>query len=134
MLGYKDIGLKYKDLWLFVGLCMVAFVVYSSLTSSPVTVDFKFSDKFLHIVGYFALMAWFIQIYHKKKSRIILTIIFVAMGIGLEFLQDFGGIRYFEVADMVANTAGVLLAWSLAVTPLQNILYGIESLLLRNKQ
>jgi len=132
MFGYKDVELKYKDLWIFIGLCMVGFVVYSSLTSSPVTVGVKFSDKFMHIVGYFGLMGWFIQIFHQQKARYILAGLFVAMGIGLEFLQEWGGVRYYEVNDMFANTLGVLIAWSLVKTPFPKLLSWFEFNILKS--
>jgi glycopeptide antibiotics resistance protein len=48
------------------------------------------------------------------------------MGVGLEFLQDLCGVRFFEVNDMLANTAGVLLAWSLVKTPFPKILFYVE--------
>jgi VanZ family protein len=110
---------------------MVLFVIYSSLTSSPVTIDVKFSDKILHVVGYFALTGWFIQIYHTSKMRYLLVTLFISMGIGLEFLQDLGGDRYFEVQDMLANTTGVLLAWLLVKTPFPGLLYWLENRFLK---
>jgi len=120
--------LKYKPLWLMVGFAMIVFVVYSSLTSSPPEItSFKLSDKIMHMTGYFCLMGWFLQIYQQKKIQIILAIIFISMGISLEFLQDLGGVRYFEVNDMLANSAGVLLAWSLVKTPFPKILHYFES-------
>ena len=119
-------ALKYKKLWLVIGYAMVAFVIYSSLTSNPVSVGIEYSDKFLHTVGYFGLMGWFLQIYHKKATRFLLAAIFIAMGISLEFLQDWGGVRYFEVNDMIANTSGVLLAWVLIFTPFPGLLLWFE--------
>jgi len=132
MLGYENRVLKYKNLWLVVGLSMVAFVVYSSLVSDPMNVDmgFEWQDKVLHTTAYFGLMGWFIQIYHQQKARYVLAAVFVAMGVTIEFLQYFGGDRYFEVNDMLANTLGVLLAWSLVVTPFPKLLFWFESKLL----
>jgi VanZ family protein len=126
--------LKYEPLWLFVGLSMVIFVVYSSLTSDPMNVDmgFEWQDKVLHTIAYFGLMGWFIQIFHQQKTRYVLAVVFIAMGISLEFLQDFGGVRYFEVSDMFANTLGVLLAWSLVMTPFPKLLSWFESKLFAN--
>lgn len=124
--------LKFKPLWLVVGYAMVLFVIYSSLTTSPMELpSFKLSDKFMHTVGYFGLMGWFLQIYQHKKAQILLALIFIAMGISLEFLQDLGGVRYFEVNDMLANTSGVLLAWALVKTPFPRLLYYVESLVVR---
>lgn len=123
--------LKLEVLWLVIGYAMVAFVIYSSLTTSPVTPGFKLSDKVMHIVGYFGLMGWFIQIYRQKKAQIILAIIFISMGVSLEFLQDLGGVRYFEFNDMLANTTGVLLAWLLVKTSFPELLFWFESRVLK---
>ena len=127
MLEDKNIVLKYKSLWILVGLSMVVFVIQVSLTSNPPSLDFEMSDKYMHTVGYFGLMGWFIQIYHQQKARYILAAIFIAMGIGLEFLQELGGVRYYEVSDMLANTLGVLLAWALVKTPFPKLLGWFES-------
>jgi len=129
MPDYEYVVLKHKNLWLVLGLSMVTFVIYSSLVSDPMNIDmgFEWQDKVLHTTGYFGLMSWFIQIYHQQKVRYVLAAIFIAMGIGLEFLQDFGGVRYYEVSDMFANTLGVLLAWSLVLTPFPKLLIWFES-------
>ena len=126
-------SLKYRYLWLCIGYAMVIFVIYSSLTSNPVSVDIEYSDKFLHIIGYFGLMGWFVQIYQNKKTRFVLAIIFICMGVGLEFLQDIGGVRYFEVNDMIANSSGVLLAWLLTITPFSESLYWFEKRILERR-
>ena len=120
-------SLKYKSLWLVIGYAMVLFVIYSSLVSSPPSIGVELHDKIMHTVGYFGLMGWFIQIYHTKKSQTILAVLFILMGISLEFLQDLGGVRFFEFNDMLANTAGVLLAWALVKTPFIKILVFVES-------
>jgi len=122
------IELKYKPAWLAIGFAMVLFVIYSSLVDHPPSMDsFKLSDKAMHLIGYFGLMGWFLQIYQNKKMQIILAIVFISMGVSLEFLQDLGGVRFFELNDMLANTTGVLLAWSLVKTPFPKILYYFES-------
>lgn len=122
--------LKYKLLWLSIGYLMVVFVIYSSLSTSDVVLEIRLSDKLMHVLGYFGLMGWFMQIYRGKRAGFLLAAVFIAMGIGLEFLQDLGGVRYFEVADMLANTLGVLLAWVLSYTPVAGILLWLERNLL----
>ncbi len=123
--------LKYKALWSFIGYIMIAFVIYSTLDTTPVQlVEFEGSDKFLHITAYFGLMGWFLQIYHTRKMQIILACGFVSMGIILEFLQALGGVRFFEIYDMLANSSGVLLAWSLIKTPFSQLLFYFESKIL----
>jgi len=126
----KNPDLKYRFLWLFVAYFLVAYVIYSSLTPSPVHVDINFFDKYAHTVGYFVLMGWFMQLYHSTKGVLLCATALIIMGISLEFLQELTGYRFFDIYDMLANTAGVLLAWSLVKTPFPNILYYFETKLL----
>jgi len=123
----KNSPLKYKSLWLALGYVLVAFVVYSSLTSSPIKMDINYFDKYAHAFGYFVLMGWFMQIYHSNKAVLICAVTLVVLGVGLEFVQGMTGYRYFDLNDMLANTSGVLLAWILVKTPFPNILYYVES-------
>lgn len=128
----QSINLRYKILWLLIGYAMIAFVVMQSLTSSPVSVGFELSDKLYHVIGYFGLMGWFVQIYHSQFARLLWAVFFIAMGISLEFLQDMGGIRHYEVNDMIANTTGVILAWVLSGTFFSSCLLWIENRVLKN--
>jgi len=125
--------LKYKLLWLSIGYLMVVFVVYSSLSTSEVVLEISVSDKLLHVLGYFGLMGWFIQIYRSRRAGFLLAALFISTGVALEFLQGLGGVRYFELADMLANTLGVLLAWVLSYTPLAGILLWFERSLFTNQ-
>lgn len=119
--------LHYKNIWLLIGYAMVAFIIFETLTPSPVGVPMNISDKLLHMTGYFVLMAWFAQIYHQHRSRLRLMAAFVAMGIMLEFLQGWGGVRQYEVADMLANASGVVLAWLVSMTPFSKSLQWLEA-------
>ena len=125
------VNLKYKNLWLLIGYMLIAFVVYQTLTSSPVSVSVKVSDKFLHTVGYFVLMGWFVQIFQQQQQRFLWALFFIGMGIAMEFLQDLGGVRFYEVKDMLANGLGVLIAWALSVTKFSGILIYFEEKILR---
>ena len=96
------------------GWGLVAAIVWFSLTPAPPQVDFAYSDKLGHFAAYGALMFWFSQLYKEKTTRICYAGGFIAMGIGLEFLQGALGYRTYEVFDMLANTIGVLIGWALA--------------------
>ena len=113
-MNYKDITLHYKKLWLVVGYSLIAFVVFQTLTERPISVGMHLSDKYLHTIGYFVMMGWFVQIYHHKKSKLFWAVFFIGMGISLEFLQGWSGVRFFEVNDMLANGLGVVIAWLLS--------------------
>ena len=93
---------------------MVATVVWLSLTPAPPRIDFEQSDKLGHFLAYGTLMFWFSQLY-RKRTRVLYAIAFIAMGIGLEFIQGQLGYRTYEVFDMYANLLGVLLGWAIAL-------------------
>ena len=97
--------LKLRFLWLSIGYGLVALVVFLSLTSRPVDMEvgLPYEDKVFHAFAYFTLMAWFSQIYHDKFQRNMMAVIFVFMGMTLEYLQGFDANRYFEFADMTCN-------------------------------
>lgn len=122
--------LKFRFLWLTIGYALVALVVYLSLASSPVDLElsFPYEDKVFHAFAYFTLMAWFSQIYHDRFQRNMIAVLFVFMGITLEYLQGFDPNRYFEFGDMVANSTGVALGFSIALTGAKNILLRIEKM------
>lgn len=77
----------------------------------PEVLDFAFSDKLEHLFAYSVLMGWFGQLYVAKPRQVISAVAFCLMGVAIEYAQDWGGQRFFDVADMAANTLGVLLGW-----------------------
>ena len=104
----EDQKLKYFWGWLFLGYLYIAYIVYGSLTPSPVDLGVDDFDKVMHFSAYALLMIWFALLYFKRAARITHAVLFVALGVGLEFAQQAGGVRYFEFSDMIANSLGVL--------------------------
>ncbi len=123
--------LKLRFLWLTIGYALVATVVFLSLTSAPVELEMEipYQDKFFHAIAYFTLMAWFSQIYHDRFQRNMIAMVFVFMGVMIEYLQGFDPNRYFEVADMVANSIGVALGFAVALSGAKNILLRLEKII-----
>ena len=103
---------------------MVFLVCYFSLTTTPPKIDiqFKYLDKIEHMFSYFVLMFWFAQLYPENKTRIYYALFFISLGITLEILQGLGGVRFFEYADMLANTTGVVIGYVLTRGKLKNLL------------
>jgi VanZ family protein len=100
------------------GWAWATAIVWLSLTPSPPKVDIAYGDKLGHLAAYGLLMFWFAQLYLASASRIAHAAAFVAMGVGLEFLQGSLGYRSYEIVDMYANTLGVFLGWALgAILP-----------------
>ncbi|MFK7855835.1 MAG: VanZ family protein [Granulosicoccus sp.] len=124
--------LRFKRLWLGLGLLMVAIVTLGSVISIPPTIKaFMLQDKVLHTLAYACLMAWFAQIYRHDLTRLLLVIALTGMGIGIEFIQGMVPHRQFDLLDMIANTSGVVLAWALAYTWVGNVLCWMEGLFCR---
>lgn len=123
-----DPSLRHRTLWLATGWLLVCAVVFLTLIPDPPDMGaMGVSDKLAHTTAYLAMMGWFMQIYHLPRKRIHTGILLIAMGIVLEFLQGVQGARVMEVADMVANSAGVLLAWLLAHTRCAYMLQWFEN-------
>ncbi len=104
-----------RRLWLAIGWAIVAAIVYGSVMHSPPSLGFEQSDKLEHLGGYGLVMFWFCQLYRARRARLGYALAFVALGVTLEFVQRWLGYRSFEVADMVADAAGVALGWGLAL-------------------
>ncbi|NOY66406.1 MAG: VanZ family protein [Gammaproteobacteria bacterium] len=119
--------LHYHQIWLFIGYSLIVLVVYLSLnTGGAHGIGSFLNDKISHFLGYTGLMLWFSQLYRTVKIRSLLVILLIFLGVALEYLQGFGGVRVFEVADMVANASGVVFGWLLALTGLDRTLYWFE--------
>ncbi|MEW6561876.1 MAG: VanZ family protein [Pseudomonadota bacterium] len=107
-----------RALWLAAGWGGVVTVIWLSLTPHPPEpLNFDGVDKLEHLTAYGCLMLWFCVVY-CGRARLIAGLLLVTLGIVLEILQGWGGVRYFEYADMVANSTGVLLGVWLASAPL----------------
>ena len=126
--------LKLRSFWLAIAYGLVILVIYLSLTGDPVKtgVSFLYQDKFFHALAYFVLMSWFAQIYHANVRRNLIAIILIAVGVSLEFLQSFSPVRHYEIADMFANSTGVVLGYFLALTNARNCLVRFEKIVLNS--
>lgn len=130
MVKQNHMQLQFKPLWLGVGIFLIGFIVYESISFDAIEVDIAYFDKFAHVLTYFLLMGWFVQIYQSSRAKVILALLFIGMGIAIEYLQGAGGVRYFEVADMLANTGGIIAALLLSNSPFASILLKLETYLL----
>lgn len=119
-------------LWVTIGWALIAFVIYLSLTASPPEIlEFAFADKLKHLLAYSVLMGWFGQLYPAAKLQLFWALAFCLLGVVMEFGQDWGGQRTFDVADMLANSCGVLLAWWLGRRWLAGCLLRVDRTLSR---
>ncbi len=125
--------LRLRRLWLAIGFLLVLIVIYLSVTPQPADVgDLPGGDKLGHFAAYAVMTLWFYQIYGARRIRWTIGIGFIAMGIALEYIQLLTGYRMFEYADMGANTAGTVIAFLLAQTPISQGLIALEKLVFRS--
>lgn len=85
-------------------------VVWASLRTGGGPQPIEHFDKVMHFTfyGFFAVIAAGCT---RKKINFILLCIFIAgYGALMEFFQSFVPSRFMSVADMVANTSGVVIA------------------------
>ena len=110
-------------MWLAAGwLGVVGVVVLSLIPPPPEILGVANEDKLGHLSAYGLLMWWFAQDALAARQRAWVGAALIALGVVLEFLQGWGGLRTFSVVDMAANGAGVALGWALAPPRLPNML------------
>lgn len=128
-----DRHLRLHCIWATFGWFLVGIVIYLSITSQPprIELDLPYADKLGHMLAYFTITFWFVQLERATSRRILYGVIFVVLGALLEWIQGFSPIRHFDLHDMVANTVGVLLGILLGYTPLQYIITFIDTRLTR---
>ncbi len=125
--------LKRRVLWHSIGVAIVALVWYLSLTSAPIRVGLPFFDKATHMLAYLTQTLWYLQLYRKHSKRVLIGLAFIAMGLVIEYIQSFHPMRYFDIADMLANTLGVVTAYLLSYTPVGRFLFWCEQCLNRHR-
>jgi len=117
--------LKYAKIWQGLGWAMIAAVVWLSLTPNPPQPpSFLGWDKAQHFLAYGWLTLWFGMSFARHWRW---PLFLVSLGIGLEFLQGWGGIRSFDPFDMVANAIGVGVGLALLKTPLGRLLAAVDA-------
>jgi len=107
-------------------------VLFLTLTPAPPPdpLSLPFADKLAHALAFLWLMWWFAQLTGRGRwLRVALAL--VALGVSIEFLQRWGGVRHFEVADMLADALGVGVGWWLAAGPLGRMLWHWDRFLAR---
>ena len=124
--------LRYRSLWLLFGWLLVLFIVYESLTPYPVDLQVEQGDKLGHVAAYLALMSWFANLYEGSGERVACVLGCLALGVALEFAQRLTATRSFELADMAAGAAGVLIGLMLAPPRLPNYLRCAEGIIRRS--
>lgn len=76
-----------------IGWILAAIIAWLSLTPSPPQIDIEQGDKLGHLAAYGTLMFWFCLLYKRRATRIAYAILWIAMGVGLEFIQSLPGTK-----------------------------------------
>lgn len=118
--------LRLFRLWWLIGAGLLGYIIYVTLTPHPPPMPGRFTDKIYHILGYFVLTGWFVQLYKPSRLRYYLVLGFIGLGTALEFAQLWVNTRSFDPGDMVANALGVVLAVLLLRGPLARLLLYLE--------
>ena len=103
--------------WRGVGWIGVGVVIVVSLFPDPLSLTaFEQEDKIGHAAAYAVLMLWFAQLHLARGPRLRIAAGLLALGVALELVQGWTGVRTFSYADMAADALGVALGW-LAAPP-----------------
>jgi len=121
--------LRHFKRWLMIGWAILGMIIVVSLIPDPggaLLGDFKPNDKVAHFIAYGILMGWFSQLYHAMHTRLLLAVLFICLGVTLEFLQGFTYYRMYEHYDMLANSIGVILGYVFSFGVLGELLLKFE--------
>lgn len=113
-------------LWKTIGVLLVAGVCVASLAPTLPELPGSPSDKVEHLVAYACLMLWWGMLYPQSRQRWLACVVFIGMGVALEYAQGATDYRVFDVLDMVGNTLGALIGRVLVATPLGGALAAID--------
>ena len=94
---------------LLMWLWFLAILYLSLKPQMEIPFSFEYMDKLLHIAAY-GLGAILMLLAYPNANQKINAILLFIYGLSIEIAQLFAENRYFEVADLVANLIGILLA------------------------
>jgi VanZ family protein len=117
---------RFFRLWRAIGVLMVLVVCVASLAPSLPPPPGIHGDKVEHLIAYGSLTYWWGMLYPQRMQRWLTCLLFILMGIGLEFAQRATGYRVLDVFDMAANTVGALLGRMAVETPFGRLLGALD--------
>ena len=124
-------SLRYRTLWLFGGVCLVGLVLYVTLMP-PRPGAALLNDKMAHGIAFVALMTWFCGVFEIRFAPLI-AVALLCLGILIELVQQQLTYRSAELADGLADLAGIGVGWALALIGLHHWAARIESWILPDR-
>ena len=98
----------------------------SFLPEPLLSLDFHLSDKLYHVLAYGTVMLWLAQLYPKSRY-VWLACGLITLGVVTEIVQLQLPGREGDGWDIVANSLGAVVGWSLAFTGKNTLLYQFEN-------
>lgn len=106
-------SLRLPWIWWGIGFVLVLGVCVGSLLPAQLTPGIPLRDKVQHAAAYLLLMVWFAGMYRRRYHAVI-AVLLVLLGLALDLAQSATVTRSFELADVAANTGGILAGLLLA--------------------
>lgn len=118
--------LRHRNAWLALWLFGVTVLVVVCLLPSPDLPNLHVSDKIEHALAYALLAGSAVQLFQRWRALLLVALGLLVLGIGIEFAQAlFTTTRAMEAADVVADSIGIVVGLSVALTPLRDLLLRI---------
>ncbi len=118
--------LRHRNAWLALWLLGVTALIVVCLLPSPDLPNLHVSDKLEHATAFALLAGSAVQLFERGRALLLVGLGLLALGIGIEFAQAlFTTTRAMEAADVVADTVGIVVGLSVALTPLRDLLLRI---------
>ena len=90
----------------------LAVAIYLFLTPREVRLVALVGDKVAHVGAFGMMMMLCSAVAASRRAKVWCAFALIALGVAVELAQSLTGYRDFEADDMLADTAGVLLAWA----------------------
>jgi VanZ family protein len=105
-------ALRFIYFWLAGGIFLMALVLNSTLMPGAGR-SMWLNDKWAHFLAFFILMTWFSGVF---RARVVPWVALGLLGFGIliEIIQSRLPHRSAELADVLFDAGGILLAWGLA--------------------
>lgn len=120
--------LRWHRVWVTLGGAIMMWVLWMAFRPDPgVALDFPYGDKLLHAATFAALMGWWGNVYRSRRARGWAALGCLAFGGLIEWAQWLNPPREADALDLLADSAGIVLALLLLRTPLARVLAGVEA-------